>query len=132
MIELGSFATVMSLVTGPLADGLDGRGYAVAGVANGASNHELRVFVESALVGFCVATDWEVVSLAAYPAAHRDAWSRWAITPDAFARWRGEPPRGDRVDDETVRRFVARVGELEALARDIGRWQDVRRGRLPR
>ncbi|MDN4490139.1 hypothetical protein QQX13_04780 [Demequina sp. SYSU T00068] len=132
MIELGAFASVMAVVTGPLAAGVEGRGYGVAAVQNGASAHELRVFIENGLLGFCVATDWEIVSIAAYPAVERAAWNRWSITPDAFARWRGEPPPADQAGAETVARFVARVGELEALARDIGRWQDVRRGRLPR
>ncbi|MDN4474941.1 hypothetical protein QQX09_03615 [Demequina sp. SYSU T00192] len=131
MIELASFSSTVGLVTGPLQDGLAGRDYRVAAVENGASSHILHVFVENAVLGFCVTWDWSEARCAAYPAPQRAEWWRWAIGPHCLARWRGTDVPADEGSAEAVALLLGRVGELEALARDPGRWQDVRRGRLP-
>ncbi|WP_062312008.1 hypothetical protein [Demequina rhizosphaerae] len=132
MIELDSFSTTMGLVTGPLQEGLAGRDYRVAAVANGTSSHILHVFVESDVLGFCVTWDWSEARCVAYPAPMRAEWWRWAIGPTCLARWRGVAVPLEDGSAEAVGLLLARIGELEALARDHGRWQDVRRGRLPR
>ncbi|WP_062463376.1 hypothetical protein [Demequina soli] len=132
MIELDSFSRTVALVTGPLQERLAGRGYRVAAVENGASSHILHVFVENGSLGFCVTWDWSEARCAAYPAARRAEWWRWSIGPAVIAHWRGEPRPADDGSPEAVDLLLNRIGELEALARDHGRWQDVRRGRLPR
>ncbi|WP_062291681.1 hypothetical protein [Demequina phytophila] len=132
MIELGSFAQTVGLVTGPMRSTLEDRGYRVAGVTNGSSSHILHLFLENDVLGFCVTWDWSEARCAAYPASQRAEWWRWAIGPACLARWRGEPLPTDEGSAEAVALMLERVRELEGLARDEGRWLDVRRGRLPR
>ncbi|WP_062518511.1 hypothetical protein [Demequina gelatinilytica] len=131
MIELDAFASTVGIVTGPLRERLEGRGYRVAAVMNEASEHVLHVFVENDVLGFCVTWNWHEARCAAYPARHRAEWWRWSLDPGGAARWRGRPRPAEDASPEAIASLLDRVGELEALARDPERWRDVCRGRLP-
>lgn len=132
-MDLVSFQRTVDLLTGPLTEGLAGRRYRVADVVMGPSEHELRIYVENATVGFCVVWDRQAAYVVAYPAAKRAQSREWAIDAESVASWVGEaaePSRGYGSTQEEVRFLVRNADALEALALDLGLWQEVRHGRF--